>query len=289
MVFEKIDRLRGRGRRRRLDDHGDAGDVGLVRDGRAALHHLVAPARHVIGGRRAGLVEVDALEPRPVRPVGQLDGARILPDERGHVERRPGHRAAVARGEITVVVVAVIGVLRARHRRDRMRAGKAIGADIAGAVGVGAGVGLRGDIAERVISHRHRCAARALARGRHRRGGHPVQAVIDEAFGDGLDTIAALEEIAERVKLIGQVLDGARSRARRRDRGQMPGGRVVAPRLGDAIAERVGGDIAAGVRARRLPVGGPGRGVQQLRELAVSGVGGLNGQPRRIADAGGRL
>ncbi len=69
----------------------------------------------------------------------------------------------------------------------------------------------------------------------------------------------------------------------------MPGGRIVAPRLGDAIAERVGGDIAAGVRTRRLPVGGPGRSVGQLRELAVSGVGGLDGQPRRIADAGRRL
>ncbi len=73
MIVQKIDgRRRGR-RRGHLQHHRRAADISLVRDRSAARHHLVAAARHVIGGGGAGLVGIDALEARAVRPVGQRD------------------------------------------------------------------------------------------------------------------------------------------------------------------------------------------------------------------------
>ena len=133
---------------------------------------------------------------------------------------------------------------RPRPRRRRKGAGTAR----ARAIGIGADVGLGGNVAQPVIGHGHR---RSLpARGRHRGRGHAVQIVIDEALGNGLDAIGAREQIAERVELAGEVLDHAAGRTLQVDRGQVPGGGVVAARLGDAVAERVAGDVAA---RRRSP------------------------------------
>ncbi len=92
---------------------------------------------------------------------------------RTSVERRPCDRAAVALRQIAVRVVAVGGNLGPVHGRDRVRARKRAGAARAGAVGVGADVGLRGDVAERVVGNRNRGAAR----GPHRRGRHAVEQV----------------------------------------------------------------------------------------------------------------
>ena len=50
MIVQHVEGLRGGGRGGRLQHHRRPADIGLVRDRRAALDHLVAAARDVIGG-----------------------------------------------------------------------------------------------------------------------------------------------------------------------------------------------------------------------------------------------
>jgi hypothetical protein len=80
MIVQEIEGGARRGRGRHLEHHRRAADIGLVRDGRAARHHLMAAARHIIGRGGAGLVHIHALEAAAVRPVGERNLARVLLD-----------------------------------------------------------------------------------------------------------------------------------------------------------------------------------------------------------------
>jgi hypothetical protein len=49
-----------------------------------------------------------------------------------------------------------------------------------------------------------------IIQANNRRGGHPVQRVVDEALGNGLDRVGAREQIAERIDGESEILDHAR-------------------------------------------------------------------------------
>lgn len=70
-----------------------------------------------------GLVAIDALHPRAVGPVDEIDRARALDDARRQLEGAPGDGAAVAGDERAVGVVAVLRVLGAGDGGDRVDAG----------------------------------------------------------------------------------------------------------------------------------------------------------------------
>ena len=171
--------------------------------------------------------------------------------------------------------------------RDRVRPCEIARTARAGAVSVGADVGLRGDVAQRVVGDRNARTARTLARGSDRRGRHAVQRVVLEGLLDGLDAVGARQQVAQRVELVAQILDRARRGTGGHNPGQMPGGGVVGVGQAHAVAVGGAGHIAAPIHAHCRPVGGARRGVGELGELAVGGVGRLDGQARRIGDGRG--
>lgn len=164
-----------------VDDDGGCADIELGGLGAGAGdRHLVAAAGDVVGGGEPGLVAIDALHARAVGPVDEIDRARALDDARRQLEGAPGDGAVVAGEQRAVGVVAVAGVLGAGHRRHRMDAGAAAqrGLAEAGAIGVGADVGLRSDVAVGGVGDGDGLGLRPGRDCRDR--GDAVQAVVDE-------------------------------------------------------------------------------------------------------------
>ena len=185
--------------------------------GDPARHQIFVPLRRAaaageffhrhaeVGQVQGGALGRRLLDPLMLGAVHEGQRRRALGDAHRLVVRAPPQHPAVARHFVAVGVVGEAGGHRAADRRHRMRARRP-----GGRIGVDAGVGLAGDVADGVIS-----IAFAGAAGDHR-GDQPAQRIIGEAFGQTGVEVGARQQVALLVIGEGLVFHRSRQAARRR-------------------------------------------------------------------------
>ena len=186
--------------------------------------------------------------------VEELVGDRALDEFAGHDEAGVDLAAALVGNDVAGAVALGLGDQGAVGVVDEVDVAAAVQGDLQDGVrvdvadrrvGVGADVTLAGDAADGVVGEA--LGDKPCPAGVDGGAGEPVEAVVEEGFGEALGGVAATGDVAEAVVLVGEVLDGVAGTAL--DGGGPPAGGVVA--LGGLQGVAVG--LLAQV-ATRLPL-----------------------------------
>ena len=181
--------------------------------------------------------------------VGKADGGGAAGNGGRLVVGGVGDGEAVAGGHVALHVIGEGRVDRAAgDGGDSMRPGLP-----GGRIGVGADIGLGGEVADGVVGEG---LDQRGGRQRHRRRGQPVELIVDEGLVERRVGVRAGEQLAEQVVGVGVALHGPG--AARGDAGQGPGVGIEGAAGDDAVAGGLLGEMSFRVadHARLGRVGG---------------------------------